>query len=107
MLRSMTGFGAGEAETDAYQVTVEVKSVNQRFLDVDTHMPRRLDAFGDAIRRKIKEHVARGKLTVNINFMEKRSYNYTDNNRTYVNRLWKDRCCSWHVFNWFYSWNWI
>ncbi len=72
MLRSMTGFGAGEAETDAYQVTVEVKSVNQRFLDVDTHMPRRLDAFGDAIRRKIKEHVARGKLTVNINFMEKR-----------------------------------
>ncbi|MBQ9365393.1 MAG: YicC family protein [Schwartzia sp.] len=72
MLKSMTGFGAGEAENDSFLVSIEVKAVNQRFLDVDFRMPRRLDVFEDTMKRKIKEYASRGKLTFNVQFMEKR-----------------------------------
>ena len=42
--RSMTGYGAATVETEAYRVTVEMKSVNQRFLEIAPHMPRVLRA---------------------------------------------------------------
>ena len=72
MLRSMTGFGAGKAEDENYHLSVEVKAVNQRFLDVDIRMPRVLDAFAEAMQEKIREYAARGKLTVSVRFIDKR-----------------------------------
>lgn len=60
MLRSMTGFGAGQAEDENYRVSVEVKAVNQRFLDVEMRMPHGLDAFTEVMKEKIREYAARG-----------------------------------------------
>lgn len=72
MLRSMTGFGTGKAENESYRVAIEVKAVNQRFLDVDIRMPCVLDAFAEAMKGKIREYAARGKLTVSVQFTDKR-----------------------------------
>ena len=72
MLRSMTGFGTGKAENESYCVSIEVKAVNQRFLDVDIRMPHVLDAFAEAMKGKIREYAARGKLTVSVQFTDKR-----------------------------------
>ncbi|MGP1367240.1 MAG: YicC/YloC family endoribonuclease [Schwartzia sp. (in: firmicutes)] len=72
MLRSMTGFGAGKAEDENYRVSVEVKAVNQRFLDVDLRMPYTLDAFAEAMKGKVRGYAARGKLTVSVQFVDKR-----------------------------------
>ena len=62
MLKSMTGYGEGAAESADWKVRVEVKTVNQRFLDIAFHTPRLLNAEEAAMRDVIKKHVARGKL---------------------------------------------
>ena len=72
MLKSMTGFGTAEAENESYKVHVEVRSVNQRFLDLAFHMPRLFNAWEDEIRNRIKEKAARGKMDVYIAFTDKR-----------------------------------
>ena len=53
LLKSMTGFGAGLAETDDYRVSVEVKAVNQRYLDLDIRAPHVLDPFLEAMKDKV------------------------------------------------------
>lgn len=72
MLKSMTGFGSAIAETEDYKVSVEVKAVNQRFLEINFHMGRQLNAAEDALRKCIKRVVARGKMDVFINYVDKR-----------------------------------
>ncbi|SDG76662.1 TIGR00255 family protein [Selenomonas sp. WCT3] len=72
MLKSMTGFGAAVAETEDYKISVELKAVNQRFLEINFHMGRPLNAWEDALRKAIKEVVARGKMDVFINYVDKR-----------------------------------
>lgn len=72
MLKSMTGFGAAIAETEDYKVSVEVKAVNQRFLELNFHMGRQLGQWEDELRKGIKKVAARGKLDVFINFDDKR-----------------------------------
>ena len=72
MLKSMTGFGAGAAEDDSYRVLIEVKSVNQRYLEIGFHMPHKIDAFAEGMKKKIKEYVSRGKLDVNVSLTEKK-----------------------------------
>ncbi len=72
MLRSMTGFGAGLSETEDYRAAVEVKAVNQRYLDLDIRAPHVLDPFAEAIKAKVKEYAYRGKLTVSVQFLDKR-----------------------------------
>lgn len=72
MLKSMTGFGAAALETDDYKVSVEIKAVNQRFLEINFHIGRQLNAWEDALRKAIKGGVARGKVDVFINYVDKR-----------------------------------
>jgi len=72
MLKSMTGFGAGDCENESYKIHIEIKAVNQKFLDIDFHMPRCLNAFEESMKRKIRTGAARGKIDVNINFQDKR-----------------------------------
>ena len=72
MLKSMTGFGTGDADNEEYRFHIEVKSVNQRYLDVDIHMPRVLNCFEETIRTKIKQYAYRGKMDVSISFLDKR-----------------------------------
>ena len=66
--RSMTGYGAGTTETPDYRVVVEIKAVNQRFLEIVPHMPRAFGAWENDLRDVIHSRVARGKLDVYVNF---------------------------------------
>lgn len=68
MLKSMTGFGRATAEADGMLWTIEVSSVNSRFLDVQARFPRSLAGAEFAIRRRVGEHLSRGKITVSISW---------------------------------------
>ena len=72
MVKSMTGFGAGERESDSYRVHVEIRAVNQRFLEVGFRMPRSMFQFEEAMRGCIKKKVARGKLDVSVALEDRR-----------------------------------
>ena len=72
MIKSMTGFGAGDAETADFKVHIEVKAVNQRFLETNYHMPYSMNMFENQLTKKIKEYASRGKLNINIRFQDLR-----------------------------------
>jgi len=72
MIKSMTGFGAGDAETADFKVHIEVKAVNQRFLETNYHMPYSVNMFENQLTKKIKEYASRGKLDINIRFQDLR-----------------------------------
>ena len=74
--RSMTGYGAGTAETTEFCVTVEIKAVNQRFLEISPHMPRAFGAWENDLRDLIRTRVARGKLDVYVNFEDRSEKQY-------------------------------
>ena len=74
--RSMTGYGAGTAETADYRVVVEMKAVNQRFLEIAPHMPRAFGAWEDDLRELIRTRVARGKLDVYVSFEDRSEKRY-------------------------------
>ena len=64
MPRSMTGFARVQTETPEFSLTLSVKSVNHRFLDLQMRLPAELDAYEMAARQAIKKRVARGSLQV-------------------------------------------
>ena len=74
--RSMTGYGAGTAETAYYRVVVEMKAVNQRFLEIAPHMPRAFGAWEGDLRELIRTRVARGKLDVYVSFEDRSEKRY-------------------------------
>lgn len=68
MIKSMTGFGRYEITDGNRKFTVEVKSVNHRYLDVNIKMPKLLNPFESAIRNLLKEYIERGKVDVYISY---------------------------------------
>lgn len=66
MIVSMTGFGRCNIETEKYSVTVEIKTVNHRFLEFNIRQPRQLFVIEDKIKKKISEVVTRGRVDVFI-----------------------------------------
>lgn len=68
MIRSMTGFGRGESSRDGVHFTVELKTVNHRFLETSVRMSRKLAAFENDLRRLLSQSIARGKLDVYVTF---------------------------------------
>jgi len=66
MLRSMTGFGRGEAQGDAARVVVELRSVNHRFLDLQIRLPRPLSAAEPALRTLLADGLSRGRVDVHV-----------------------------------------
>ena len=66
MIKSMTGFGRCEIEEDNRKITVEIKSVNHRYLDVNVKLPKKLSFFESAVRNLIKEYIQRGKVDIFI-----------------------------------------
>ncbi|MBE0450057.1 MAG: YicC family protein [Clostridia bacterium] len=76
MIYSMTGFGRGEHSTDVFDVTVELKSVNNRYCDITVKMPKKLNVFEDRIKNKVKSKLFRGRIDVYINLEEKAYDNY-------------------------------
>ncbi len=70
MVKSMTGFGRCEIADENRRITVEIKSVNHRYLDLGIRMPKKLNQFENAIRNLLKEYVERGKTDVFISCEE-------------------------------------
>ncbi|MBQ2451677.1 MAG: YicC family protein [Lachnospiraceae bacterium] len=68
MIKSMTGFGRCEVEESNRKVTVEMKSVNHRYLDVNIKMPKKLSFFESSIRNELKNYVQRGKIDIFISY---------------------------------------
>lgn len=70
MLKSMTGFGRGQAENQRYTVEVELKSVNHRFLDIQLRSPKQVNAYEQKLRQIIKEYLPRGRVDAFITVTE-------------------------------------
>lgn len=68
MIKSMTGFGRCEISEESRKVTVEIKSVNHRYLDVNIKMPKKLNFFDASIRNLLKEYMQRGKVDLFITY---------------------------------------
>ncbi len=66
MIKSMTGFGRCEIMEGTRKYTVEMKSVNHRYLDVNIKMPKKLYMFESAIRGELKKYASRGKVDIFI-----------------------------------------
>lgn len=64
--RSMTGFGRGEALAEGRTWTVEIKTVNHRFLDQRVVLPRSFNGLEDRVKKMISERLDRGRVEVNI-----------------------------------------
>ena len=70
MVRSMTGYGKGFAENEDARVTIEMKSVNHRYLDLNIKLPKKLNFLESQVRNKISESIFRGKVDVYITLNE-------------------------------------
>ncbi len=75
MIKSMTGFGRSEIAEGERKITVEMKSVNHRYLDVNIKMPKKLNFFEAAIRNELKNYIQRGKVDIFITYED-----YTESN---------------------------
>jgi uncharacterized protein (TIGR00255 family) len=64
MIASMTGFGRGEATRNGITVSVELRTVNNRFLEVTTRLPRSLSLRENDVKELIRRRISRGKVTV-------------------------------------------
>lgn len=68
MLKSMTGFGHFESETETRKIVVEMKAVNHRYSEITIKMPKKLNFFEAAIRNLLKNYINRGKVDVYISY---------------------------------------
>ncbi len=75
MIKSMTGFGRCEVMENDRKFTVELKSVNHRYLDVNIKMPKKFGFFESNIRTLLKEYIQRGKVDIFITYED-----YTEEN---------------------------
>ncbi len=73
MANSMTGFGRAVSIQDGRELTVELKSVNHRFLDISIRLPRSVSFAEDAIRKALSEKLSRGHVDVFVNYKNGRS----------------------------------
>jgi uncharacterized protein (TIGR00255 family) len=73
MIISMTGFGRGEAADNGLNATVEVKSLNSRYLDITTRLPQRLQHKELELKELAQKSVNRGKLNINVYLSEQDS----------------------------------
>lgn len=68
MIKSMTGFGRCEVSEGSRKFTVEMKSVNHRYLDVNMKMPKKFNFFESSIRGELKNYIQRGKVDLFISY---------------------------------------
>ena len=71
-MRSMTGYGRRTVSRDGREITVEIKTVNHRFLDLSCRLPRALSFAEDALRKQIAAALKRGHADVNVNYLNLR-----------------------------------
>ena len=69
---SMTGYGKGEYKKEGIEMTVEVKTVNNRYLDISVKSPKVFNAYEEVIRSVVRKKLTRGHADIFINFIDKR-----------------------------------
>jgi uncharacterized protein (TIGR00255 family) len=67
-MRSMTGFGRGAVAGDSYSISVELKTVNNRFLDISLRLPGELQQIENVIKKQIGARLSRGRVEVNLQY---------------------------------------
>ena len=77
MVKSMTGFGRCEISEGSRKMTVEMKSVNHRYLDVNMKMPKKLNFFDASIRNLLKTYIQRGKVDLFITYEDTAETNFS------------------------------
>lgn len=77
MVKSMTGFGRCEISEGSRKMTVEMKSVNHRYLDVNMKMPKKLNFFDASIRNLLKTYIQRGKVDLFITYEDTAESNFS------------------------------
>lgn len=77
MVKSMTGYGSAKGVSGAIDITVELKSVNNRYLDCNIRMPRVYSAIEDALKAAVTRSISRGKVDVFINIDSSKADNVT------------------------------
>lgn len=75
MIKSMTGFGRAEAENDDMSLSIEIKTVNHKYIDYQIRMPNYLNFLEDKIKKTIKDYLSRGRIEVYIKVDRKFSNN--------------------------------
>lgn len=71
-MRSMTGYGRSQKTLDGREMTVEIKTVNHRFLDVSLRLPRHLGFAEDAVRKQLSAALSRGHADVTVQYRNAR-----------------------------------
>lgn len=66
MIKSMTGYGSAKGTVEGLEITVELKSVNNRYLDTSVRLPRSFLFAEEAIKSEVQSHISRGKVDVFI-----------------------------------------
>ncbi len=66
MIRSMTGFGKGEAKFRNGKITIELKTINHKFFDATLKLPNGIAAFEDKIKEILQKEIGRGKINLNL-----------------------------------------
>ncbi|MEG1527823.1 MAG: YicC/YloC family endoribonuclease [Clostridia bacterium] len=74
-MNSMTGFGKSRIERQGKEISVEIKSVNHRYLDINIKMPRIFNAYEDLVRKTVSNSVSRGHLDIFINYIDRDTSN--------------------------------
>ena len=72
-MRSMTGYGRRQLSRDGREITVEIKTVNHRFLDVASRLPRALSFAEDAVRKQLSASLRRGHADVAVTYTNLRT----------------------------------
>ena len=75
MIKSMTGYGRAEYADEDLKIAVEIKSVNNRYLDIGIKMPRQLGMLEAGIRAELKKYISRGKVDVYITYEDLKEAN--------------------------------
>ena len=68
MAKSMTGFGIGEFKDQYYNLSVECRTINHKYLDINPRIPRKLSFLEDKLRFLIKDHLGRGRVDIFVKF---------------------------------------
>lgn len=67
-MKSMTGYGKSSVKNDYGELTIEIKSVNNRFLEINTHIPKSMVLNEDQIRKHIQNFIKRGTVDIYFSF---------------------------------------
>ena len=69
MIKSMTGFGRGMYSTEEREYTIEIKSVNHKYTDINVRLPYVLSFLEEKIKKEVLKNIARGKIDINVTFV--------------------------------------